>query len=138
MAGPHIWAAKKWSQYRQDVEKAKSKKRREENDASQSDAEKKIRQWRKDRDKEERRKYVSDFDPIDETVDLKRYVQRPGKYSDIEIKKPLKYDRKTQEGNKEIRKSVKSAEFIGTQLHKGRLYNASGKVMKSITDDPKD
>lgn len=132
MAGPHIWAAKKWSQYRQDVEKAKSKKRKEENDASQSDAEKKIRQWRKDRDKEERRKYVSDFDPIDETVDLKRYVQRPGKYSDIVIKTDL------SRNPKELKKSAKSAEFIGTQLHKGRLYNASGKVMKRITDDPKD
>tara|TARA_B100000029_G_C17163316_1_gene810472 strand:+ start:80 stop:478 length:399 start_codon:yes stop_codon:yes gene_type:complete len=132
MAGPHIWAAKKWSQYRQDVEKAKSKKRKEENDASQSDAEKKIRQWRKDRDKEERRKYVSDFDPFDETVDLKRYVQRPGKYSDIVIKTDL------SRNPKELKKSAKSAEFIGTQLHKGRLYNASGKVMKRITDDPKD
>ncbi len=78
MAGPHIWAAKKWSQYRQDVEKAKSKKRKEENDASQSDAEKKIRQWRKDRDKEERRKYVSDFDPLDEDAPPRERVSIVG------------------------------------------------------------
>ena len=135
MAGPHIWAAKKWSQYRQDVEKAKSKKRKEENDASQSDAEKKIRQWRKDRKREEDEKYVSPFRPIDdvdEAVDLKRYVQRPGKYSDIVIKTDL------SRNPKELKKSAKSAERIGTMLHKGQLYNASGKVMKRITDDPKD
>jgi len=66
MAGPHIWAAKKWSQYRKDVESAKANKRKEKNVASRSDAEKKIIQWRKDREKEERRKYVSDFDPLDE------------------------------------------------------------------------
>ena len=138
MAGLGVYARKTWRKFRDDADRAKAEKKRKENEDAKSPGEKKINQWRKDREKEERRKYVSDFDPIDETVNLKRYVQRPGKYSDIVIKKPLKYDQKTGEGNKELKKSAKSAEFIGTQLHKNRLYNASGKVMKRITDDPKD
>ena len=59
-------------------------------------------------------------------------MQRPGKYSDIVIKTDL------SRNPKELKKSAKSAERIGTMLHKGQLYNASGKVMKRITDDPKD
>ncbi len=66
MAGFGVYARKTWQKYRKDAEDAKAKKRKEKNVASRSDAEKKIIQWRKDREKEERRKYVSDFDPLDE------------------------------------------------------------------------
>jgi len=92
MAGPHIWAAKKWSQYRKDVESAKANKRKEKNVASRSDAEKKIIQWRKDREKEERRKYVSDFDPIDESIKtsssdrnepINKYPTRPRNFKSV-------------------------------------------------------
>ena len=66
MAGLGVYARKTWEKYRKDAESAKARKRREKNVADRSDAEKKIIQWRKDREKEERRKYVSDFDPLDE------------------------------------------------------------------------
>ena len=66
MAGLGVYARKTWEKYRKDAESAKARKRREKNVADRSAAEKKIIQWRKDREKEERRKYVSDFDPIDE------------------------------------------------------------------------
>tara|TARA_B100001175_G_scaffold285846_1_gene267154 strand:+ start:24 stop:251 length:228 start_codon:yes stop_codon:yes gene_type:complete len=75
---------------------------------------------------------MKSFKNFNESVDLKRYVQRPGKYSDIVIKKDLSKD------PKELKKSAKSAEHTGTMLSKGRLFNASGKQMKTITDDPKD
>ena len=66
MAGLGVYARKTWEKYRKDAESAKARKRREKNVADRSAAEKKIIQWRKDREKEERRKYVSDFDPLDE------------------------------------------------------------------------
>ena len=66
MAGLGVYARKTWEKYRKDADKAKANKRKEQNVADRSAAEKKIIQWRKDREKEERRKYVSDFDPIDE------------------------------------------------------------------------
>ena len=68
MAGLGVYARKTWEKYRKDAESAKARKRREKNVADRSAAEKKIIQWRKDREKEERRKYVSDFDPIDESI----------------------------------------------------------------------
>ena len=66
MAGLGVYARKTWEKYRKDAESAKARKRREKNVTDRSAAEKKIIQWRKDREKEERRKYVSDFDPLDE------------------------------------------------------------------------
>ena len=66
MAGLGVYARKTWEKYRKDADKAKANKRKEQNVAARSAAEKKIIQWRKDREKEERRKYVSDFDPLDE------------------------------------------------------------------------
>ena len=66
MAGLGVYARKTWEKYRKDADKSKSNKRKEQNVAARSAAEKKIIQWRKDREKEERRKYVSDFDPLDE------------------------------------------------------------------------
>ena len=66
MAGLGVYARKTWQKYRKDAEDAKAKKRKEKNVADRSAAERKIIQWRKDREKEERRKYVSDFDPLDE------------------------------------------------------------------------
>ena len=66
MAGLGVYARKTWEKYRKDADAAKARKRREKNVADRSAAEKKIIQWRKDREKEERRKYVSDFDPLDE------------------------------------------------------------------------
>ena len=66
MAGLGGYARKTWEKYRKDADKAKANKRKEQNVAARSAAEKKIIQWRKDREKEERRKYVSDFDPLDE------------------------------------------------------------------------
>ena len=66
MAGLGVYARKTWEKYRKDADAAKAKKRKEKNVADRSAAEKKIIQWRKDREKEERRKYVSDFDPLDE------------------------------------------------------------------------
>ena len=66
MSGLGVYARKTWEKYRKDAESAKARKRREKNVADRSAAEKKIIQWRKDREKEERRKYVSDFDPLDE------------------------------------------------------------------------
>ena len=66
MAGLGVYARKTWEKYRKDADKSKANKRKEQNVAARSAAEKKIIQWRKDREKEERRKYVSDFDPLDE------------------------------------------------------------------------
>jgi len=66
MAGLGVYARKTWEKYRKDAEKAKTEKKRKENEDAKSPGEKKINKWRKDREKEERRKYVSDFDPIDE------------------------------------------------------------------------
>ena len=66
MAGLGVYARKTWEKYRKDADAAKARKRKEKNVADRSAAEKKIIQWRKDREKEERRKYVSDFDPLDE------------------------------------------------------------------------
>ena len=66
MAGLGVYARKTWEKYRKDAESAKARKRREKNVADRSAAERKIIEWRKDREKEERRKYVSDFDPLDE------------------------------------------------------------------------
>ena len=70
MAGLGVYARKTWEKYRKDAESAKARKRREKNVADRSAAEKKIIQWRKDREKEERRKYVSDFDPLDDHIEL--------------------------------------------------------------------
>tara|TARA_B100000427_G_scaffold61559_1_gene48550 strand:+ start:809 stop:1162 length:354 start_codon:yes stop_codon:yes gene_type:complete len=62
MAGLGVYARKTWEKYRKDAESAKARKRREKNVADRSAAEKKIIQWRKDREEEERKKYVNDFD----------------------------------------------------------------------------
>ena len=66
MAGLGVYARKTWEKYRDDADRAKAEKKRKENENAKSPGEKKISQWRKDREKEERKKYVSDFDPIDE------------------------------------------------------------------------
>ena len=66
MAGLGVYARKTWQKFRDDADRAKAEKKRKENEDAKSPGEKKISQWRKDREKEERRKYVSDFDPIDE------------------------------------------------------------------------
>jgi len=66
MAGLGVYARKTWQKFRDDSDRAKAEKKRKENEDAKSPGEKKISQWRKDREKEERRKYVSDFDPIDE------------------------------------------------------------------------
>ena len=66
MAGLGVYARKTWQKFRDDSDKSKSERKKKENESSRSDAEKKIIQWRKDREKEERKKYVSDFEPIDE------------------------------------------------------------------------
>ena len=66
MAGLGVYARKTWEKYRDDADRAKAEKKRKENENAKSPGEKKISQWRKDREKEERKKYVSDFEPIDE------------------------------------------------------------------------
>ena len=92
MAGLGVYARKTWEKYRKDAESAKARKRREKNVADRSAAEKKIIQWRKDREKEERRKYVSDFDPIDESIKtsssdrnepINKYPTRPRNFKSV-------------------------------------------------------
>ena len=50
--------------------KSIGKKKKVEKKATMDSTTKKLHNWRKDREKEERRKYVSDFDPIDESAVL--------------------------------------------------------------------
>ena len=52
MAGLGVYARKTWQKFRDDSDKAKSERKKKENESSRSDAEKKIIQWRKDREKE--------------------------------------------------------------------------------------
>ena len=82
MAGLGVYARKTWQKFRDDADRAKAEKKRKENEDAKSPGEKKINQWRKDREKEERRKYVSDFDPIDEEappIERKSIVGSDGK-----------------------------------------------------------
>ena len=50
-------------------------KKKKEKKAKMDDITTRVHQWRKDREKEERRKYVSDFDPIDESAVLDAYKE---------------------------------------------------------------
>ena len=92
MAGLGVYARKTWKKFRDDSDRAKAEKKRKENEDAKSPGEKKISQWRKDREKEERRKYVSDFDPIDESIKtsssdrnepINKYPTRPRNFRSV-------------------------------------------------------
>ena len=80
----------------------------------------KVHKWRKDREKEERRKYVSDFDPIDEGTD-KAFVfvknKLKAKYGDgvlttgEKMKPPTAAQKKAAAAHREKIAKQQAAEF---------------------------